>query len=73
MISRDPYDHILKVSGKYIDFWSSYKCLLKLGDHDSVRSRLGKGRLDQVRLGSLNNLEGPLQSYPESFRSIYQG
>ena len=25
MTSRDPYGHILKVSGQYIYFWLSYK------------------------------------------------
>ena len=40
--------------------WLSYKDVLLLGDHGPVRSWLGEGRLDQVSLGSLDDLKKPL-------------
>ena len=70
MISRDPYNHILKVSGQYHYFWLSYKGLLQFGDYDHEWSWLGEVRLSQVRLGCINYLKGPLQSCPESCRLI---
>ena len=51
MISRDPYDNILKDSGQYVYFWLTYKGLLYLGDHDHDRSLLGEVRLNQMRSG----------------------
>ena len=63
MISRDMYCHILKISGKFLNFWLIYKNVFLLGDHDHVR-------LDQVRVSFLSDHKVPLCSYAESFRSI---
>ena len=43
-ISRDPSDHILKVSGQYHDLFFSFKVVLKLSDHGQVWSWQGEVR-----------------------------
>ena len=59
-ISRDPYDHILKVSGQYLYFFLSFKVGLKLSDHGNIMSWPGEVRLEQVSLGLMNDLKGPI-------------
>ena len=67
----DPHGHILKVSGLYLNFLLIYKNLLQLGDHGHVRSRQNEVRLDQVKVGLISDVKGPIYLYPEGFRSIY--
>ena len=57
-ISRDPHDHKMKVSSKYLDCFPSFKVVLKLSDHGHFRSWLGEVRLDEVSLGLINDLRG---------------
>ena len=61
---KGPYDHILKLSDQYGYFQLSYEGVLSLGDHGHDRFWQGKVRLDQVRLGFINDLMGPLLSNP---------
>ena len=50
MISKDPYYHVLKLSGQYGYFWLSYKGVIEVGDHGHDRSRQGDVSLDPLIL-----------------------
>ena len=61
MISKGPLkDHIVKGFGQYLYFWQSYEGVLQFCDHGHVRSWLGEVSLYQVRLSSINYLNGPI-------------
>ena len=47
------YDQVS--SGRFVIFWLGHKNLLYLSDQGYVISRLDEVRLDQVRLGFLND------------------